>query len=148
MAIRLATYNLLHGMPVLGGVPEPVRDGAGRAVGLPRVDDDGPLRAAVADLDADVIGLQEVDVHQPRSAGQVPAQWRRAVVLRAAAGDAGVPGGGRPTSAHSPDPACPRQPAPGHDRDLDRPVYGVGSCPGCPCSVASTRFDPHPGLRS
>ena len=30
MTVRLATYNLLHGMTVLGGVPEPVRDGNGR----------------------------------------------------------------------------------------------------------------------
>ena len=52
MTVRLATYNLLHGMTVLGGVPEPVRDGNGRPVGPPRVDDEEPLRRAVADLPA------------------------------------------------------------------------------------------------
>ena len=67
MTVRLATYNLLHGMTVLGGVAEPVRNEAGKVVGPPLVADDVPLRRAVADLDADVIGLQEVDVHQPRS---------------------------------------------------------------------------------
>ena len=29
MTVRLATYNLLHGMTVLGGVPQPARDDAG-----------------------------------------------------------------------------------------------------------------------
>ena len=67
MTVRLATYNLLHGMPVLGGVPGPERDAAGRVVGPPVVQDYAPLRRAVAALDADVIGLQEVDVDQPRS---------------------------------------------------------------------------------
>jgi endonuclease/exonuclease/phosphatase family metal-dependent hydrolase len=67
VTIRLATYNLLHGMTVLGGVAEPVRDAAGKVVGPPLVADDIPLRHAVAALDADVIGLQEVDVDQPRS---------------------------------------------------------------------------------
>lgn len=67
MPIRLATYNLLHGMTVLGGVPQPARDAAGKVVGPPLVADDGPLRRAVATLDADVLGLQEVDVDQPRS---------------------------------------------------------------------------------
>ncbi len=66
--IRLATYNLLHGVPVLGGMVTPERDDAGRATGLSVVDD-GPLRDAVRQLDADVIGLQEVDVDQPRSGG-------------------------------------------------------------------------------
>lgn len=67
MSIRLATYNVLHGMTVLGGVPQPQRDAAGRVVGPPSVADDVALRRAVATLDADVIGLQEVDVDQPRS---------------------------------------------------------------------------------
>lgn len=67
MAVRLATYNLLHGMPVLGGVPGPERDASGRVIGPPVVTDDAPLRRAAASLDADVVGLQEVDVDQPRS---------------------------------------------------------------------------------
>ncbi len=48
--MRVATFNLLHGRSVSDG----------------RVDLDR-LRAAVRSLDADVLGLQEVDRHQPRS---------------------------------------------------------------------------------
>jgi len=69
VTVRLATYNLLHGMTVLGGMAEPLRDASGKVVGPPVVADDVPLRAAVAQLEADVIGLQEVDVAQPRSGG-------------------------------------------------------------------------------
>ena len=67
MTVRLATFNLLHGVTVLGGVGQPQRDASGKAIGPPRVESDEPLRLAVAALDADVIGLQEVDVAQPRS---------------------------------------------------------------------------------
>jgi endonuclease/exonuclease/phosphatase family metal-dependent hydrolase len=49
--MRLATYNILHGMALPDGTVEADR-----------------LGAAVADLDADVLGLQEVDRGQPRSA--------------------------------------------------------------------------------
>jgi len=49
-AIRVGTFNLLHGRSL--------RDGSTNA-------DD--LRQAVIALDADVLGLQEVDRHQPRS---------------------------------------------------------------------------------
>ena len=66
--VRLATYNLLHGVPVLGGMAAPDLDDSGRPTGL-TVADDQPLRDAVRLLDADVIGLQEVDVDQPRSGG-------------------------------------------------------------------------------
>lgn len=45
--MRIATFNTLHGQPVLGT--------------------GGGLGSAVADLDADVLGLQEVDCGQPRS---------------------------------------------------------------------------------
>ena len=65
--MRLATFNLLHGVTVLGGGGQPQRDASGKAIGPPRVQSDEPLRLAVAALDADVIGLQEVDVAQPRS---------------------------------------------------------------------------------
>ena len=51
-------------MPVRGGVPQP---GGGRITGPPVVRDDIALRSAIAQLDADVIGIQEVDVDQPRS---------------------------------------------------------------------------------
>jgi endonuclease/exonuclease/phosphatase family metal-dependent hydrolase len=48
--VRLATFNLLHGRSLSDGTVH-----AGR------------IHAAVADLDADVLGLQEVDRAQPRS---------------------------------------------------------------------------------
>lgn len=50
--MRVATFNILHGQDV----------GSGRVV-------EADLRAAARELDADVVGLQEVDRSQPRSAG-------------------------------------------------------------------------------
>ncbi|GLY03070.1 MULTISPECIES: endonuclease/exonuclease/phosphatase family protein [Actinoplanes] len=50
--MRLATFNLLHGRSLSDGTVH-----AGR------------ISAAIADLDADVLGLQEVDRAQPRSGG-------------------------------------------------------------------------------
>lgn len=52
MPLRVATFNLLHGMSL--------RDGQVR---------EADLRAAARALDADVVGLQEVDCGQPRSGG-------------------------------------------------------------------------------
>lgn len=54
--MRVGTFNLLHGLAPVDGPP----DGS--------VDTDR-LRAAVASLDTDLLGLQEVDVAQPRSDG-------------------------------------------------------------------------------
>jgi endonuclease/exonuclease/phosphatase family metal-dependent hydrolase len=51
--VRLATFNLLHGQSLLDGKVDMAR-----------------LRAAVAALDADVLGLQEADREQPRSGGR------------------------------------------------------------------------------
>lgn len=48
--MRLATFNLLHGRSLTDGLVDPER-----------------LRAAMVSLDADVVGLQEVDRRQPRS---------------------------------------------------------------------------------
>jgi endonuclease/exonuclease/phosphatase family metal-dependent hydrolase len=48
--VRLATFNVLHGRSLDDGLVDADR-----------------FRAAVAALDADVVGLQEVDLHQPRS---------------------------------------------------------------------------------
>jgi endonuclease/exonuclease/phosphatase family metal-dependent hydrolase len=48
--VRLATFNLMHGRSLRDGLVDPER-----------------LRASAAALDADVIGLQEVDKGQPRS---------------------------------------------------------------------------------
>jgi endonuclease/exonuclease/phosphatase family metal-dependent hydrolase len=50
--MRIATFNLLHGLSLRTGVAT-----------------EADLREAVADLDADVVGLQEVDHGQDRSAG-------------------------------------------------------------------------------
>jgi endonuclease/exonuclease/phosphatase family metal-dependent hydrolase len=67
--MRVATFNLLHGIPVVGGGPAFARDEDGRPVGPPVHTDDGPLIRALTHLDADILGLQEVDRHQPRSGG-------------------------------------------------------------------------------
>jgi endonuclease/exonuclease/phosphatase family metal-dependent hydrolase len=69
--LRVGSYNILHGMRVLGGAQE---------------QDTDALRACIAGLDVDVLGMQEVDAAQPRSglvdqtalaAGALGAQhWR------------------------------------------------------------------------
>jgi endonuclease/exonuclease/phosphatase family metal-dependent hydrolase len=77
--VRLATFNLLHGRSLHDG-----------AVHADRV------AAAVAGLDADVLGLQEVDRAQPRSGGldltAVAAEALGAPVHRFAAAVLGTPG--------------------------------------------------------
>jgi endonuclease/exonuclease/phosphatase family metal-dependent hydrolase len=50
--VRLATFNLMHGRSLYDGQVDPAR-----------------LGEAVAGLDADVLGMQEVDRDQPRSGG-------------------------------------------------------------------------------
>jgi len=67
--VRVASFNLMHGMSLADG----------------QVDTDR-LVEAVAALDADVVALQEVDRHQPRSGG-VDQAARIAAALGAAAGD-------------------------------------------------------------
>ncbi|MPQ99345.1 endonuclease [Modestobacter sp. I12A-02628] len=78
--MRIATFNILHGRT-------PADD---------RVDV-GRLDAAVRELDADVLGLQEVDRDQPRSAGAdltgVAAAAMGAVDSQFVAALAGTPGG-------------------------------------------------------
>jgi endonuclease/exonuclease/phosphatase family metal-dependent hydrolase len=78
--VRIATFNILHGR-------SPADD---------RVDVDR-LAAAVKDLDADVLGLQEVDRDQPRSMGSdltaVAAEAMGAVDSQFVAALAGTPGG-------------------------------------------------------
>ncbi|MFN8167748.1 MAG: endonuclease/exonuclease/phosphatase family protein [Candidatus Nanopelagicales bacterium] len=167
MTVRLATYNLLHGMTVLGGVPAPLRDDAGRIVGPPLVADDVPLRAAVAELDADVIGLQEVDVDQPRSGGahqvRSVAEAMGAEHWRFAPSVAGTPGedGWRHAepdheTAANPrtrrvDPEQRRRSGDGGTGvEVDPPVpvgplYGVGLVSRLPVTEwRTTRFDPAP----
>ncbi len=78
--MRLATYNILHGHSPVDGVLDPDR-----------------LAAAVATLDPDVLGLQEVDREQPRSGRAdltaVAAEAMRAVDWRYAPSLLGTPGG-------------------------------------------------------
>ena len=173
MTIRLATYNLLHGTTVLGGMAQPVRDEAGRVVGPPLVADDLPLRAAVAQLRADVVGLQEVDVAQPRS-GLVHQVRSVAEALDAhywhfAASVAGTPGAPvwdpadqrhddgshvhlRWVPAHERTRPVPDRtdegPGTGAPSGPDRPsgpLYGVGLVSRLPVlEWRTTRFDPAP----
>jgi endonuclease/exonuclease/phosphatase family metal-dependent hydrolase len=78
--VRIATFNILHGRSLTDG----------------RVDVDR-LAAAVRSLDADVLGLQEVDRDQPRSFGAdltaVAAEAMGAVDSQFVAALSGTPGG-------------------------------------------------------
>jgi endonuclease/exonuclease/phosphatase family metal-dependent hydrolase len=78
--VRIATFNVLHGRSVTDGTVDVDRFGA-----------------AVATLDADVLGLQEVDRDQPRSLGAdltaVAAAAMGATDLRFVAAVSGTPGG-------------------------------------------------------
>jgi endonuclease/exonuclease/phosphatase family metal-dependent hydrolase len=77
--VRLATFNLLHGRSLSDGTVHADR-----------------VARAVADLDADVLGLQEVDRAQPRSGlldlTAIAADAMHAPVHRFAAAVAGTPG--------------------------------------------------------
>lgn len=110
--MRLATFNLLHGRAVSDGLVDP-----------------GRLRASVEALDADVLGMQEVDRGQSRSGGldltQVAAR-----AMGAADGDwrfepalLGTPGGAwRGVTDDDQQPSVDGAgPAP-----ADQPGYGIG----------------------
>jgi endonuclease/exonuclease/phosphatase family metal-dependent hydrolase len=149
--VRIATYNLLHGLPVLAGGPSadlPAGTGPAQAEGR----DDAPLRAAVTALDADVLGVQEADSAQPRSGGhhqvQAAAQAMGAPHWLFAPSVLGTPGAGpvrwqRAGTEHvqrsdhaegAPSPACGQ-----------RPLYGVGLVSRLPVlSWRTTCFDPAP----
>jgi endonuclease/exonuclease/phosphatase family metal-dependent hydrolase len=77
--VRLATFNLLHGRSLSDGTVHADR-----------------VAAAIADLDADVLGLQEVDRAQPRSGlldlTAIAAEALDAPVHRFAAAVVGTPG--------------------------------------------------------
>jgi len=77
--VRLATFNILHGRSPTDGRVDVSR-----------------FRDAVASLDADVLGLQEVDRDQPRSGGAdltaVAAEAMGAVAHRFVAALSGTPG--------------------------------------------------------
>lgn len=97
VAVRVVSANLLHGLDLATG----------------RVDIERAA-AAVADLEPDVVALQEVDRGQARSGGvdQVAA------VARA------VGGHGRFAAALAGDPQRSWEPAHGHE--VEGPAYGVG----------------------
>jgi endonuclease/exonuclease/phosphatase family metal-dependent hydrolase len=79
LIVRLATFNLLHGRSLSDGTVHAER-----------------VAAAIADLDADILGLQEVDRAQPRSGlldlTSIAADALRAPVHRFAAAVVGTPG--------------------------------------------------------
>ena len=103
--MRLATFNIQHGRSVEDGKVDPQR-----------------LGDAAAEIDADVLGLQEVDVRQPRSHGAdltaVAADAMGARWYRFAPAISGTPG-----STWTPAAA---------DDPPDRPAYGVALCSRLP----------------
>jgi endonuclease/exonuclease/phosphatase family metal-dependent hydrolase len=159
VTIRLATYNILHGMPVLGGMPTPSRDADGHPLDLAALEDDAALRSAVATLGADVIGLQEVDVHQPRSAfthqvrsvaGALDAEhWYFAPTVVGTPAEHGWSEADERLDHASTGPALrPRSGLPRNaDTEVARmgPLYGVGLVSRLPVvEWRSTRFEPAP----
>lgn len=96
--MRLATFNLLHGQSLSDSRVDPDR-----------------LRAAVRELDPDVLGLQEVDRSQPRSGhldlAAVAADAMGARACRFVPAIDGTPGGRWSPARDEPDPS--------------RPAYGI-----------------------
>ena len=146
--MRLATFNLLHGVPVVGADPadlRPTLDESGRPIGPASVSSDVELRAAAHLLDADVVGLQEVDVHQSRSGGHHQVRsvaealdapfWRFIPAVR------GTPGTDRDWIA------ADESDHHGHDSEIrdEGPRYGVGLVSRLPVlRWRSTVFDAAP----
>lgn len=97
--VRLATFNVLHGRSLTDGEV-----------------DVGRLRDAVAAIDADVLGLQEVDRDQSRSHG---------LDLTAEAAKA-MGGDGRFAAAILGTPGEKWRPAGDDDPDRPGPAYGIG----------------------
>jgi endonuclease/exonuclease/phosphatase family metal-dependent hydrolase len=130
-AARVATFNLLHGMalPSVAGVADPsVAPG----------DSDG-LEAAIHDLSADLVGLQEVDRHQERSgdldqvavaAGVMDTpHWRFVPAIH---GTPGVEADWSPASAED-------------GKETEGPTYGVGMASRFPVRRWWVRrFEPAP----
>jgi endonuclease/exonuclease/phosphatase family metal-dependent hydrolase len=108
--LRAGSYNILHGMRVLGGSDER---------------DPEALSQSVAQLDVDVLGIQEVDAGQPRS-GMVDQTAQSAAALGAAHWRF------IPTVVGTPGPAASFRPATDADIEQTRragheePLYGVG----------------------
>ena len=143
--IRLATYNLLHGMPVRDGMPRPEVDSSGQLLGLPEHHDETNLIRAIQELDADVIGLQEVDVNQPRSGGhhqvRVVADALGAADWRFGASVRGTPGSGKQTW----EPATVEDESGPTQAGTSGPLYGVGLVSRLPVRRwATTRFSAAP----
>jgi endonuclease/exonuclease/phosphatase family metal-dependent hydrolase len=120
--LRVATFNLLHGMAPASGATDP-----------------DLLRAAVRELDADLLGLQEVDRHQLRTGGvdqaalvaeALDAPWRRFV----------------PAVHGTPAPVPTWSPATVQDgEDSVGPTYGIGLVSRLPVrSWWVKRFRPAP----
>ncbi|MEZ5185421.1 MAG: endonuclease/exonuclease/phosphatase family protein [Candidatus Nanopelagicales bacterium] len=108
--LRAGSYNILHGMRVLGGAQE--RDA-------------GALHESVKSLDVDVLGMQEVDAAQPRS-GMVDQTAAAAAALAAEHWRF------IPTVVGTPGPGASFRPS--TDSDIraartgryEEPLYGVG----------------------
>src|SRR5947207_10214546 len=105
--VRLATFNTLHGTSMADGSADPAL-----------------LKAAVHEVDADVLALQEVDCSQPRSehadqtalaAAASGARWRAFVPT--VVGTPGVPGWRGWTAADGKDVRTTA---------TDGPTYGIG----------------------
>jgi endonuclease/exonuclease/phosphatase family metal-dependent hydrolase len=120
--LRIATFNLLHGLSLADGTADPAL-----------------LREAAKTLDADVLGLQEVDRWQPRSgrvdqaalvAGAVEAGWWRFV----------------PAVHGTPGPAASWMPATEEDGLATAgPTYGIGLVSRYPVREWRVRrFEPAP----
>lgn len=120
--MRVATFNLLHGLSLADGSV-----------------DESALRGAAATLDADIVGLQEVDRGQPRShlVDQTAAvadalgarHWRFAPALR---GTPGTNAGWTPSTDAD-------------DGEDNQPTYGVGLVSRLPVlSWHVRRFGPAP----
>lgn len=117
LLVRCATFNVLHGQRIgPDGRPETAAPG----------DPSAPLAEAVADLDADVVALQEIDCLQERSGGVDQAavtaaamgarDWRYATALHCRS----VPGRG-----WVPDPTEPGMRVYGPERRPEVPSHGL-----------------------
>ena len=142
--MRVATFNILHGQRVLNGFDSAA---VAAAAATPQAEE---LHAAIAGLHPDVLGLQEVDSHQPRSG--IVDQTLVAAAAMAVDHDPGqrrfVPAvvgtpGNRGTFSSATDADADRAAAGSHPDH--GPHYGVAliSVPHV-LSWHRTRFDPAP----
>jgi len=140
--MRLATFNILHGQPVAGPADHAPNLGEDDLVGLPNGHED--LIAAVRELDADILGMQEVDSFQPRSghanqtqlvARAMAAQF--SLFVPSVIGTPGAVAGFRSSTAHERDRAA--------EQDLTHVQYGVSMVSRVPVDRSHVEvFDPAP----